>query len=415
MITEILCIGTEILIGDILNTNATYLSKRLSENGFDVLYHTACGDNPQRVKNCLKTAFSRSDMVVTTGGLGPTYDDLTLKVCADYFGLELYTDESIVKFLVDYFAKTNRVMTENNYKQALVPKGAKVFTNDWGTAPGICIEKDQKVLVMLPGPPRENKPMFENAVLPYISKYSNEVLLSTNINILGIGESAVETKLAHIMTNAVNPSVAPYVNDGEVRIRVSCSAKNVDIAKSKISPIVQEIKDILGDNVYDVDSDSIQSSLVKILKQKNLKIATAESCTGGMISQMITDVPGSSAVFDYGFCTYANQAKINMLGVNPDTINKYGAVSENTACEMASGLKKVTGADIAISVTGIAGPAGGTDEKPVGLVYIGVAVKDQVYANKFLLARHNSPSRNYIRTLAAKNALKIAIDQAMRF
>lgn len=415
MVTEILCIGSEVVTGDIVNTNAAYLSKRLTENGFDVLYHSACTDNPKSLKECLQTAFLRSDLVVTTGGLGPTYDDLSLKVCADFFGLTLYTDENIVKFIQSYFARSNRVVTENNYKQALVPKDAKVFINNWGTAPGICIEKDGKCLVMLPGPPRENKPMFEDAVLPYISKYSHSAFFCSNVNILGIGESAVETKLAKLMTGSTNPSVATYVNDGEVRVKVSCSAENLEEAKSRIEPIVQKIKDTLGDNVYDVDSTSIQSSLVKILNQKNLKIATAESCTGGMISQMITDVPGSSAVFDYGFCTYANQAKINILGVSADTINTYGAVSENTACEMALGVKKATGADIAISVTGIAGPDGGTDEKPVGLVYIGVAVKDDVYANKFLLARHNSPSRSYIRTLAAKNALKIAIDEAKRF
>ncbi len=415
MVTEILCIGTEILIGDIVNTNASYLSKRLSECGFDVLYHSVCGDNPKRLKSCLEIAFSRSDLVVTTGGLGPTYDDLSLKICADYFGFELYKDKAIQEILEDYFTRTGRVMTDNNYKQALVPKGAKVFMNDWGTAPGICMEKDGKCLVMLPGPPREMKPMFESAALPYIMKYSQRVLVSSNINILGIGESAVESMLSDIMKNSINPSVAPYVNDGEVRVRISCSAKSQNEANEKILPLVQKIKDALGDYVYDIDSPSIQSSLVKILGQKNLKIATAESCTGGLLSQLITDVPGASEVFGFGFCTYANEAKMQLLGVSDKTLKEFGAVSENTACEMARGVKKVSGADIAISITGIAGPDGGTNEKPVGLVYLGVALKDKVYAKKLLLARHNSPSRSYIRTLAVKNALKVAIDEAMRF
>lgn len=415
MVTEILCIGTEILIGDIVNTNASYLSKRLSECGFDVLYHSVCGDNPKRLKSCLEIAFSRSDLVVTTGGLGPTYDDLSLKICADYFGFELYKDKAIQEILEDYFARTGRVMTDNNYKQALVPKCSKVFMNDWGTAPGICMEKDGKCLVMLPGPPREMKPMFESAALPYIMKYSQRVLVSSNINILGIGESAVESMLSDIMKNSINPSVAPYVNDGEVRVRISCSAKSQNEANEKILPLVQKIKDALGDYVYDIDSPSIQSSLVKILGQKNLKIATAESCTGGLLSQLITDVPGASEVFGFGFCTYANEAKMQLLGVSDKTLNEFGAVSENTACEMARGVKKVSGADIAISITGIAGPDGGTNEKPVGLVYLGVALKDKVYAKKLLLARHNSPSRSYIRTLAVKNALKVAIDEAMRF
>lgn len=415
MVTEILCIGTEILIGDIVNTNASYLSKRLSECGFDVLYHSVCGDNPKRLNSCLEIAFSRSDLVVTTGGLGPTYDDLSLKICADYFGFELYKDKAIQEILEDYFARTGRVMTDNNYKQALVPKDAKVFMNDWGTAPGICMEKDGKCLVMLPGPPREMKPMFESAALPYIMKYSQRVLVSSNINILGIGESAVESMLSDIMKNSINPSVAPYVNDGEVRVRISCSAKSQNEANEKILPLVQKIKDALGDYVYDIDSPSIQSSLVKILGQKNLKIATAESCTGGLLSQLITDVPGASEVFGFGFCTYANEAKMQLLGVSDNTLKEFGAVSENTACEMARGVKKVSGADIAISITGIAGPDGGTNEKPVGLVYLGVALKDKVYAKKLLLARHNSPSRSYIRTLAVKNALKVAIDEAMRF
>lgn len=415
MVTEILCIGTEILIGDIVNTNASYLSKRLSECGFDVLYHSVCGDNPKRLKSCLEIAFSRSDLVVTTGGLGPTYDDLSLKICADYFGFELYKDKAIQEILEDYFARTGRVMTDNNYKQALVPKCSKVFMNDWGTAPGICMEKDGKCLVMLPGPPREMKPMFESAALPYIMKYSQRVLVSSNINILGIGESAVESMLSDIMKNSINPSVAPYVNDGEVRVRISCSAKSQNEANEKILPLVQKIKDALGDYVYDIDSPSIQSSLVKILGQKNLKIATAESCTGGLLSQLITDVPGASEVFGFGFCTYANEAKMQLLGVSDNTLKEFGAVSENTACEMARGVKKVSGADIAISITGIAGPDGGTNEKPVGLVYLGVALKDKVYAKKLLLARHNSPSRSYIRTLAVKNALKVAIDEAMRF
>jgi len=231
LIAEILCIGTELLIGDIVNTNAAYLSKRLSEHGFDVLYHSVCGDNKERLEKTVKHAFSRCDLLVTTGGLGPTYDDISVELCAKALGLSVYTDNRVVEQLKAYFEKTGRVMTENNLKQALIPEGATVLMNDFGTAPGIALEKDGKVLVMLPGPPREMKPMFENQVLPYLSKFTDHVLVSSNINIIGMGESAVEDKLRDLMLNSKNPTLAPYVTEGEVRVRVTASGKTADEAK----------------------------------------------------------------------------------------------------------------------------------------------------------------------------------------
>ena len=413
MIAEILCIGTEILIGDIVNTNANYISKRLSDYGFDVLYHSVCGDNKLRLEETLKHALSRADLVVTTGGLGPTYDDISVELCAKVFGLLCHTDENVVSRLMEYFSKAGRVMTENNLKQALVPDGATVFMNEFGTAPGIAVEMDGKVVVMLPGPPREMKPMIENQILPFLSKYTNHVLVSSNVNIIGMGESSVEEKLYDLMTKSTNPTLAPYVNEGEVRVRVTGSGADENEAKLKVSKTVDKVKEILGKVVYDVDSKSVEHSLVKLLIERKKTIATAESCTGGLVSAALTEVPGASEVFSFGVCTYANEAKINLLGVKPETLERYGAVSEQTAMEMADGVRKLSGADITLSLTGIAGPGGGSDEKPVGLVYLGVSVKDKLYAKKMLLGQHTVKDRDYIRKLAVKNALMTAIDEVM--
>ena len=413
MIAEILCIGTEILIGDIVNTNATYISKRLSEHGFDVLYHSVCGDNKKRLEETIRHAFTRCDLLITTGGLGPTYDDITMELCAKSLGLSVHRDENVVNQLKAYFEKTGRKMTENNLKQALVPDTSTVLMNDFGTAPGVVVEKDGKVLVMLPGPPREMKPMLDNQVIPFLLKYSDHVLVSSNVNIIGMGESTVEEKLFDLMTTSKNPTLAPYVNDGEVRVRVTGSGRNEVEAKERVAETVSVVKNVLGNVVYDVDSLSAAHSLVKLLALKEKTIATAESCTGGLVSASITEVPGSSEVFGFGVCTYANEAKMHLLGVKQETLEKFGAVSEQTAIEMADGVRKLSGSDIALSLTGIAGPGGGSEEKPVGLVYLGVSVGDKLYGKKMLLGQHAVRDREYIRKLAVKNALMTAIHEIM--
>lgn len=413
MVAEIFCIGTELLIGDIVNTNAAYISKKLSEQGFDVLYHSVCGDNGERLKNSLVLAFSRSDLVVTTGGLGPTYDDITLEKCAEVLGVECEMNEKVAESIREYFARTGRTMTENNLKQAVLPKGAKIFMNNYGTAPGICVEKDGKVLVMMPGPPREMKPMLDEQVLPYLGKYSSKVLVSSNVNIFGMGESTVESVLCDLMKTSKNPTLAPYVNDGEVRVRVTASGKDENEARTLVNACVEKVKTAVGKFVYDVDSISMENTLVRILREKKLTLSTAESCTGGLVSAALTNVSGSSEVFGFGVCTYANEAKMKLLGVKAETLEKYGAVSEQTAKEMAKGVKNLSGSDIALSLTGIAGPTGGTEEKPVGLVYLGVAAGEKLYAKKLLLAQHNKKDRGFIRTVAVKNALKAAIDEAL--
>lgn len=410
MTAEIFCIGTEVLIGDITNTNAQFIAKKLSESGVNVFYHSVCGDNPKRIKQCLDLALSRSDLVVTTGGLGPTYDDITKETVAEKFGLPLIQDSEIIARLEAYFAKSGRIMTENNKKQALIPEGAVVFQNMCGTADGIAVEKDGKTVIMLPGPPREMRPMLENQVIPYLRLKTDHILVSSNVNIFGLGESSVETALADLMKNSLNPTVAPYCGNGEVRLRVTACAKNTDEAKALIAPVIGQIKEKIGEFVYGVDADSIESVAVSKLKEKNMTVAFAESCTGGLISKRLTDVPGASEVFGFGFCTYANEAKMKLLGVSGETLEKYGAVSSQTAEEMALGARKVSGADIAVSVTGIAGPGGGTEEKPVGLVYMGIASENGVTHKKLLLAQHMKPNRDFIRTLTANNAFKAVLD-----
>ncbi len=412
MNAEILCVGTELLIGDIVNTNSAFLSRALAEMGINVFYHSVVGDNDERLKKSLTLALERSDVVIMTGGLGPTYDDMTKETVASLFNLEMVMHEQSLSAICAYFSRTGRKMTENNKKQAIMPYGATVFQNDCGTAPGLAVEKNGKTVILLPGPPREMQPMFINHVGPYLMKFSQGCIVSKNINLFGVGESSVEALLYDMMKNAANPSLATYADDGELRIRVSALAKTSAEAQELINPYIEKISSLLKDNIYGIDMQSVEEALVKKLSEHNLTIATCESCTGGLISKKITDISGSSKVFGYGICTYANEAKTSLLGVKSETLNEYGAVSEQTAREMAQGLLKLSGADIAISTTGIAGPGGGTDQKPVGLVYVGCASKRGVKVKKLLLCRGNTAERSYIRTLAAKNALKIALDEA---
>lgn len=412
MKAEILCVGTELLIGDIVNTNAAYLSKKLSENGIFVYHHTVVGDNDGRLREALADALGRSNIVVMTGGLGPTYDDMTKETVSSVMGKKLVRHEESEKRILAYFARTDRVPTPNNMKQALMPEGATVFENNFGTAPGCAIESDGKTVVMLPGPPKEMKPMFDDEVLPYLLRNSTEVLVSENVNIFGMGESSVEEKLRDIMTSGDNPTVAPYVNDGEVRVRVTARAENRERAKKLIAPIVEKIKEIIGDFVYGVNAVSLENAVVKTFSEKGLTLASAESCTGGLISKRVTDIPGSSAMFGYGVCTYANEAKEKILGVKHETLEKYGAVSKETAREMAEGLLRLSGADVAVCTTGLAGPGGGSEEKPVGLVYLAVGTKDGINVKKLLLGRGRADDRANIRLLASSNALFEALKYA---
>lgn len=404
MKAEILAVGTELLLGDILNTNAQYLSRELASLGIGVYHQSVVGDNDIRLKKELSEAFSRSDMVITTGGLGPTKDDLTKETGAEYFNKKLVLDEESLKKVRKYFGDENKPINGGNEKQAYFPEGSVILPNNHGTAPGCIIEENEKILIVLPGPPREVKPMFEDYVIPYLKKYQTTVFISKVLRIFGIGEGFMAEKIGDIIDSQSNPTVAPYAKEGEVTLRITASAKTEREAVNLIEPAVKKIKERLGDNVYgEGENTTLEDVVCKLLLQKNLSIATAESCTGGMLAARLINYPGISQVFKEGAITYSNEAKMKRLGVKEETLKKFGAVSEQTAKEMAEGIAKTSGTDIGLSTTGIAGPGGGTHEKPVGLVYIGLYVKGAVTVTHI----NRRGDRQTIRNRAAMTALDL--------
>ncbi len=406
---EILCVGTELLLGDIVNTNASYLSQKLAELGICVYRHTAVGDNPHRLCHALEAAFAEADLVITSGGLGPTYDDLTKETVASYFGRPLFLHEESLSAIEAYFAKIGRVMTENNKKQAMMPRGARVFPNRYGTAPSLALEgEDGKTAIMLPGPPGELIPLFEEQILPYLQSRSDRVLVSKNIHIFGMGESAVETELRGLMQEATNPTVAPYCKEGEVRLRVTASAPTEDEAATLCDGMVETIRRTeVGKHIYGIDIHSLEEAVVAHLRRTGRTLATAESCTGGLVAKRITDISGCSDVFLGGCVTYANEAKMKLLGVRPETLDTYGAVSEQTAREMAKGIRLALGSHIGTATTGIAGPGGGTPDKPVGTVYVAISTPEGETVRKLSLSAMRS--RDYIRIVSANHVYDLIL------
>lgn len=400
-VCELISVGTEILLGDILNTDAQYLSIELAKLGISVIHQSTVGDNRERLLAQLDEAAKRSDIIILSGGLGPTPDDLTKEVCCEFFGKEMFLHEPTVEKIKKYFSSKGIEMAQNNLKQAMLPKDCVIFPNDNGTAPGMAIEKDGVHILVLPGPPRELKPMFQNCAVPYLMQFSDRIIVSHNIRTFGIGESSMAEKVNDLF-DAQNPTVAPYAKDGEALLRVTAMAKTKEDAESLCEPIIEEIKNRLDAYVYGVDYNCIEEAVVGMLKEHHLKVATAESCTGGLIAKRITDVPGASEVFECGIISYANGIKHKVLGVSEDDLNKYGAVSEPVAKQMAQGALKVSGADIAVSVTGIAGPDSDSTGKPVGLVYIGLADKENVWVREIRTSRRD---RSYNRYVSASNAL----------
>jgi len=393
MKAEIIAIGTEILLGDIINSNAQYLAQELAALGIDMYYQQVVGDNEKRIVHAFDEAYNRSDIIITTGGLGPTDDDLTKEVAAKYFNKELLEDEESIKKIKGYFKFRERKMTENNLKQGLIPEGAIIINNNNGTAPGVIIEENNKIMIILPGPPKEMKPMFEQTVKPYLQKKADSVLVSKMIKILGIGESAVADELKDLMDAQTNPTIAPYAKEVGVMLRVTAKADNEEAAIKLITPIEDKIKERLGDNVYATEDISIEDVVARLLIERNFTISIAESCTGGMIASTLINYPGISEVLLEGAVTYSNEAKHNRLGVKNETLDKYGAVSEETAREMAIGIAKTAGTDVSIVTTGIAGPGGGTEEKPVGLVYVGVYVQGEVTIQRCIFNGNRSRIR----------------------
>lgn len=393
MKAEIIAIGTEILLGDIVNSNAQYLAQQLATLGIDMYYQQVVGDNESRIIHAFDEAYSRSDIIITTGGLGPTDDDLTKEVAARYFNKELIPDERSIDKIKSYFKFRQRKMTDNNLKQGLIPQGAIIINNNNGTAPGVIIEENNKIMIILPGPPKEMKPMFEETVKAYLQKKSNSILVSKMIKIVGIGESVVAEELKDLMDAQTNPTIAPYAKDVGVLLRITAKADNEKKALELIEPIEKEIIKRLGDNVYATEDIDIEEVVARLLIERKLTISTAESCTGGMIAGTLINYPGISEVFLEGAVTYSNEAKQNRLGVKKETLDKHGAVSEETAREMAIGIAKTSKTDVSIVTTGIAGPEGGTLEKPVGLVYIGVYVKGEVTIQRCIFNGNRSKIR----------------------
>ena len=397
MKTAILSVGTEILFGQIVNTNTVYLSQQLNMLGFDVMYHYTVGDNPKRVEEMIDLAFQDCDLILTTGGLGPTQDDLTKEVACKALDDELVMMDDVLEEIEKYFQTLGREMTENNKKQAIMPSRATVFHNDAGTAPGFALEKDGKYIVCMPGPPREMTRMFQKSVVPFLQRMSQGSLYYRQIRFFGIGESMLETKLMDLIDNQTDPTLATYAKEGECSLRIASKRDTEEEAKQAVDEMLEQVKERVGHYIYSCDNEELAQVVACKLMDKGLSLSSAESCTGGMFASTMTDIPGISQCFDRGLVTYSNQAKMEELGVRAETLEKFGAVSEETALEMVEGLQRVSSSDVCISVTGIAGPGGGTEEKPVGLVYIGFAYGDKKLCKKIQMRNVN---RNWNRHYA---------------
>lgn len=402
MRTEIIAVGTELLLGEIVNTDAPMIAQGLAELGIGVYFQTVCGDNPDRLKSVLEVAKQRADLIITTGGLGPTADDLTKETIAAAFGKGLVRDEESMARLRENFK--GRTMTKNNEKQADVPEGCTVFQNDWGTAPACAFEGEGCLVIMLPGPPRECTPLFREKVMPFLEKRRGGALCSRYVKVFGMGESEMASRLSRQMDTWENPTAAPYAKEGECLVRITAMGKDKEEAFAMTEPAVREVRQVLGDVVYGVDVDSLEQVVVQEMTARGLTLATAESCTGGLMGKRITDVPGASACYLGGVVSYQNEVKENLLGVRHETLMTKGAVSEDTACQMAEGVRKALGADIGISTTGVAGPGGGTPEKPVGLIYVGISTGDRTWAVRILRPRQ---SRENLRRLASSTAFDL--------
>ncbi len=398
MTVELISVGTEILLGNIVNTNAAYLAEKIAILGLSCYHQSAVGDNEERLEDAIRLALSRSDIIILSGGLGPTKDDLTKEVTAKVFGRELYEDAHTKERIQAYFDQVGQKkgITANNWKQALVPEGAIVVDNHNGTAPGLILEGEGKTAILLPGPPNEIKPMFERDIAPYLNRLQPEGIYSTMVKICSIGESRAETMVADLMEEQSNPTLAPYAKTGEVHFRVTAKAADEETAKKLMEPMLQELKQRFGNYIFTMDENvTMEESIVELLKEKQLTVTTAESCTAGLLAGRIMNVPGASSIYNEGYITYSNHAKEKLLGVSHETLETYGAVSSQTASEMAAGAAKAAGADVALAVTGIAGPDGGTKEKPVGLVYIGCFVRGKVRVEEFRFTGNRSKNRDY--------------------
>ncbi|WP_066896320.1 competence/damage-inducible protein A [Clostridium nigeriense] len=410
MKAELVSIGTEILLGDIVNTNAQFLAKELANLGIDVYHQCVIGDNEERILKAFKEAFDRCDIIITTGGLGPTQDDLTKELGAKYFNKKMILHEPSLEWIKKYLDIKDNEVLEANKNQAYFPEGAIILPNENGTAPGAIISENNKTLIILPGPPKEMKAMFTNHVYKYLSQLTKEIIKSKTLRIFGIGESLMAKKINDIIENSMNPTVAPYAKEYEVTLRITSKEKSEEKCDALIKSKCDEIKNIIGEYIYGEGETSLETVVSELLCKKNLSISTAESCTGGMIAATLISYPGISEVFKEGVVTYSNESKIRRLGVKEETLKKFGAVSEEIAREMVEGVAKNLNTDIAISTTGIAGPGGGTEEKPIGLVYVGIYIKGKTIVEKLNL----TGDRESIRKKATLNSLNLLRKELIR-
>ena len=403
---ELIAVGTELLLGNIANTDAQMLSQGLSALGINVYYHTVVGDNPDRLRAAVELARTRADIIITTGGLGPTCDDLTKNVLAGCFGKKLVFHAPSARRIEDFFRRLHpdRPMTDNNYQQAMLPEGCTVLDNDWGTAPGVAFEADGVGVIMLPGPPRECKAMFTHRVIPYLKELADGVIVSRTLKLFGIGESAMEAQLRERMNAMTNPTLAPYAKEGECELRITARAADQVAAHALIAPVEADLKAHFGPLVYGVDVPSLEAAVFALLKEKGLTLGTAESCTGGLVAKRLTDLAGVSSVFRGGAVSYATEVKHAVLGVDQGLLDQYGAVSEQVARAMAEGARKVLGCDLAISTTGVAGPDPDERGNPVGLVFIGLAAPEGTWVRQVHLTR----GRERIRHIAASHGFDLA-------
>ncbi len=403
MLCEIISVGTELLLGDIVNTNAQYLSQKISLLGFDVYHHSVVGDNFNRLIDQINLSRSRSDIIITTGGLGPTEDDITKEALSRALGVKMVLHNESLEKIKSYFDKTGKDMPNINIKQAYMLPNSIVIENDNGTAPGVIYEHEGNIFILLPGPPKEMVPMFNNKIFPYLKKKSNSIIKSKTLRVVGIGESSLQDMLYDFMKKQTNPTIALYAKEGEVQIRITAKSEDENHVSSIIDESITKIKEILGDSIYGYDEESLEYIINKLLQHNNKTIAIAESCTGGLVSNRLTDIPNASRSYINGIICYSNESKINMLGVKKETLINHGAVSEETATEMAKGVKEISKTDIGLSITGIAGPDGGNEEKPVGLCYIGLTLNDKISTYKCLF----NGNRQKIKWLASTKALDI--------
>ncbi len=404
MTVEIISVGTEILLGNIVNTNAAYLSEKCAGLGLSCYYQDVVGDNEDRLLETIKLALSRADILLLSGGLGPTQDDLTKEVAAKALGKELYLHEESKEVIRKFFEERGLEITDNNWKQAMVPEGAIVMENPNGTAPGIIMAQDNKHVILMPGPPNEMIPMFETSVMPYLSGLQSCVIYSQTVKICGVGESKAESMVSDLIEAQSNPTIATYAKTGEVHLRVTARAEDEKEARKLVKPIIKDLKGRFGNHVYTTDDEvTLEKAVVDLLTANKLTACTVESCTGGMLSARLINVPGVSEVFKSGYVTYSNKSKRRLLGIKKNLLLKHGAVSEQIAREMAKTAAMLAKTDVCVSTTGIAGPDGGTPEKPVGLVYIGCNVCGKITVKEC----HFSGSRFKIRESTVSAALSL--------